>query len=103
MKDYEGIMILQPELQADALEMAFKEALDLLKNNECTIDSVDEWGKKPLSYEIRKKKEGTFYLVNFQGKSENIDKIKRELSLNENVLRAMISTRKKEQAQNTTT
>lgn len=99
MKDYEAIIILKPELDGDALKVTLKEILDMLKKYNCNIENVDEWGKRALSYEIKKKKEGLYHLANFKATPENIVKINREFRLNENVLRAMVSLRNKEKAQ----
>lgn len=91
MKQYEAMIILKPELQSDALKIAYKEAMDIIKKHQGNVDEANELGKKPLAYDIGKKKEGFFYLLKFKGNPETIKEMNREFALNENVLRAMIT------------
>lgn len=96
MRNYEAMVILKPELQEDALKISSKEALDIIKKYQCDIENVDEWGRRSLAYKIAKKREGAYFLVKFKGEPESISKIRREFSLNENILRAMVTVRRKE-------
>lgn len=93
MRNYETVMILKPELEGDALDIASREAFDLIKKHKGEIEAVDAWGKKALSFKIRKQKKGAFFLVRFKADPSNIKKIKREFTLDENILRALVSVR----------
>jgi small subunit ribosomal protein S6 len=97
LKKYEAIIILKPELQGDALTIAFNEALDIIKKCQGEIESVDEWNKRPLSYKIAKKKEGFYYLVKFKTEPKNISELNRRFPLNENVLKTMITLRREKE------
>ncbi len=94
MKQYEALIILKPELQGDALKVSFNEILDIIKKYRCDIENVNEWGKRPLAYNIAKNREGTYFLVKFKGEPESISEINRGFSLNENILKAMVMVRK---------
>lgn len=100
MKQYEALIILKPELQGDALKISFNEILDIIKKYRCDIENVDEWGRKPLAYNIAKNREGTYFLVKFKGEPESISEINRGFSLNENILRAMVMVGKKKRLRN---
>ncbi len=93
MKDYEAMIILKPDLESDALKLSVKEMHDIFKKYNCDVKDVGEWGKRPLSYEIAKKKEGIYYVVQFKSEPANIASIKREFSLNENALRTFVTAK----------
>ena len=46
--------------------------------------------KQKFAFEISKKTDGTYYVVNFESESSNIAKIKAGLRLNEKVLRFLV-------------
>jgi len=94
LRQYEAIVILKPELQGDALQISFKEIVDVIKKYQCDVEDITEWGRRPLAYNIAKVKEGFYYLIIFKGKPESISRIRKEFSLNENILRCMITHHK---------
>ncbi|UCH12524.1 MAG: 30S ribosomal protein S6 [Candidatus Omnitrophota bacterium] len=96
MREYEAMVILKPELQGDVLKVSFNEILDIIKKYRCDIENVNEWGRRPLAYNIAKNIEGTYFLVKFKGEPESISEINRGFSLNENILRAMVTVQHKE-------
>jgi len=96
VREYEAMIILQPELIGDALTLAFGEVTDILKKHQCDVENIDDWGKKPLAYEISKKKEGFYYVLKIKAEPTNISKINMNFTLNENILRVLVSARPKE-------
>lgn len=96
MKDYEALIILKPELEGDALKISSEEVSGIFKKYDCNVETKEEIGKRALSYPVAKKKEGLFYLIRFKSDPANVNKIRREFSLNENVLRAFVAVRGKE-------
>lgn len=100
MRQYEAFIILKPDLQGDALKVSFEEVLDIIKKHQCALENVDEAGRQPLSYAIAKKKEGFYYIVKFKGEPKDISEIKRRISLNDNILRALITVRKEKKLSN---
>lgn len=89
MNNYEAVVILSQAI-ADEAKVAFAEKMKemIVSNGELT--SVDEWGKKTLSYEIKKQTEGFYILFTFTAKPESIEEMNRLLGLDESVLKQMI-------------
>jgi len=89
MNNYEAVVILSQAI-ADEAKVAFAEKMKemIVSNGELT--SVDEWGKKALSYEIKKQTEGFYILFTFTAKPESIQEMNRLLGLDESVLKHMI-------------
>ena len=56
------------------------------------VSKVENWGKRRLSYDIRKQREGTYAVLEVSAEPSTIKEFERQLRLNENVLR-FVSTR----------
>ena len=57
------------------------------------VDSVDEWGKRKLAYEINGLTDGDYTLVNFHADPQNVAELDRVLRINDAVVRHMIVRR----------
>ena len=55
-----------------------------------TIDSVDDWGKRRLAYEIQDELEGYYVLVNFTCPPEFPAELDRVYKITDGVLRSLI-------------
>ena len=70
MAKYETMMVTTANLDEEASNALINKFKNLIAANG-TIDSVDDWGKKRLAYEIQKAKEAFYYFIKFE--SENSD------------------------------
>ena len=61
MNKYESVVIINSNLEADALKALINKFSDLI-NTDGKVTSVEELGNKKLAYEIKKQKEG-YYVV----------------------------------------
>ena len=57
------------------------------------VDSVDEWGKRKLAYEINGLTDGDYTLVNFHADPQSVAELDRILRINDAVVRHMIVKR----------
>jgi len=55
-----------------------------------TVESVDEWGKRRLAYEINDKTEGFYILVNFKADAEFPKELDRQYRITDGILRTII-------------
>lgn len=63
MKAYETVFVLVPELEKEAIDNEIARVKAVIEKAG-EIESVDEWGKRKLAYEIDKKyKEGYYVLI----------------------------------------
>ncbi len=90
MSNYEGIFIIDPDVQADASKGIVTGLQELVTKNGGRVEGIQDWGKKRLAYMIKKKQEGQYVLLNFQMDSRLAKKIEQNLKLNDNLLRYMI-------------
>ena len=64
MRAYELMVILNPEVEDRAVEPSLSKFLEIVTNAGGTIDNLDIWGRRRLAYEIQKKSEGIYAVVN---------------------------------------
>ena len=54
------------------------------------MEKVDTWGRRRLAYEINKKPEGIYSVVDLKATPEVVKELDRQLNLNESVLRTKV-------------
>jgi small subunit ribosomal protein S6 len=64
--------------------------LNVIRNDGGTIDSVDIWGRRRLAYEINKKTEGIYAVVQLTANSSATVELDRQLKLSEAVMRTKV-------------
>ncbi|WP_346845968.1 30S ribosomal protein S6 [uncultured Rothia sp.] len=90
MREYELMVILNPEVEDKAIEPTLSKFLEIVTKDNGTIEKMDIWGRRRLAYEIQKKTEGIYAVVNFNSTPETAAELDRVLNLNESVMRTKI-------------
>jgi small subunit ribosomal protein S6 len=87
---YELMVILDPEIDERTVAPSLDKFLNVIRNDGGTIENVDIWGRRRLAYEIKKKAEGIYAVVNFTANSDATVELDRQLKLSEAVLRTKV-------------
>ena len=87
---YELMVILDPEIDERTVAPSLDKFLNVIRNDGGTIENVDIWGRRRLAYEIQKKSEGIYAVVNFTATSDATVELDRQLKLSEAVLRTKV-------------
>lgn len=87
---YELMVIIQPEVDERQVPAYLDRFLKVITDSEGTIENVDIWGKRKFAYEIQKKTEGIYAVVNFTATSEATQEMDRQLNLAENIMRTKV-------------
>jgi small subunit ribosomal protein S6 len=95
---YELMVILTPEIDERQVAPTLDKFLKVITNDGGSIDKVDIWGKRRLAYEIQKKNEGIYAVVNFTATSEATQELDRQLKLNEQIMRTKVLRAEEAQA-----
>ncbi|WP_296631011.1 30S ribosomal protein S6 [Rhodoluna sp.] len=90
MHKYELMVILDPTIEERTVAPSLDKFLNVIRNANGTVDNVDHWGRRRLAYEIAKKTEGIYAVVNMTCTSEAIVELDRQLKLSEAVLRTKV-------------
>jgi len=87
---YELMVILDPELDERTVAPSLDKFLNVIRTEGGTVDAVDIWGRRRLAYEIAKKSEGIYAVVDFTSTPAASIELDRQLKLNEAVLRTKV-------------
>ncbi|WP_149203434.1 30S ribosomal protein S6 [Actinotalea subterranea] len=90
MRHYEMMVILDPEIEERTVAPSLDKYLSVVTTAGGTIDKVDIWGRRRLAYEIAKKSEGIYAVVDFTAEPATAKELDRQLGLNEAVLRTKV-------------
>ncbi|MBX0300585.1 30S ribosomal protein S6 [Cryobacterium sp. 1639] len=90
MHQYELMVILDPELDERIVAPSLDKFLNVVRNDGGTIDKVDVWGRRRLAYEINKKAEGIYAVVDFTANAAATAELDRQLKLSEAVMRTKV-------------
>jgi small subunit ribosomal protein S6 len=90
MRQYELMIILDPDLEERTISPSLDKFLSVITKDGGTVDKVDLWGKRRLAYDINKKPEGIYAVVNFTAESATAKELDRQLGLNESILRTKL-------------
>ena len=90
LRPYEMMIILDPEIEERTVAPSLDKYLTVVKNDGGSVDKVDIWGRRRMAYEIKKKAEGIYAVVNFTAEPATAKELDRQLGLNEVVLRTKV-------------
>jgi small subunit ribosomal protein S6 len=90
MRHYEMMIILDPSLEERTVQPSLEQFLNVVTTAGGTVDKVDVWGRRRLAYEIDKKAEGIYTVVDLMAEPDTVKELDRQLNLNEAVLRTKI-------------
>ena len=94
MNKYESIIIVNPNVEEAGLK-ELEEKFTGLINENGKVESVENMGKKKLAYEIKKNKEATYLLFNFEAKPDSITELERVYRITDEILK-FITVRKED-------
>ncbi|HHX43889.1 MAG TPA: 30S ribosomal protein S6 [Chloroflexi bacterium] len=90
MRTYELMMIVEPELDEEALAAAVERVQQVITTNGGSIVSVEQMGRRKLAYPIQRRREGHYVLMHANLERETISELERHLRLSEDVLRHLL-------------
>jgi small subunit ribosomal protein S6 len=91
MRHYEILIILDPSLEERAVQPSLDQFLKVVTDGGGKVDKVDIWGKRRLAYQIQKKSEGFYVVVDLTAEPGVVLELDRQLNLNEAVLRTKVT------------
>lgn len=89
-RQYEVMVILDPDLDERTVAPNLDSHLNVIRTDGGTVDNVDIWGRRRLAYEIDKKSEGIYAVVDLTAEPATVAELDRQLSLNESILRLKV-------------
>jgi small subunit ribosomal protein S6 len=90
MREYEVMVIFDPDTEERTVQPTLDKHLKGITKGGGTVDNVDIWGRRRLAYEIRKKSEGIYAVVNVTAEPNDIKELDRQFSINEAIMRTKV-------------
>ena len=91
MNKYELVVIVDATIPQEAKEGVVKDTSDAIVKYEGKVINSQVWlEKQKFTFCMKKKTEGTYYLINFEAPKSALVSLRKALKLNEKVLRSLI-------------
>lgn len=87
---YELVVIFNTKQGEEKIKEEIAKFKSLIEENG-TLITLDEWGKRKLAYEINDELDGYYVLFNFESKPDFPVEIERRLNIAEGVLRFLVT------------
>ena len=87
MNHYETVFIAPPVLSDVQTKELFGKFQGVITENGGQIVSSEDWGLRKLAYPIQKKTTGFYYLIEFEGEGDLVEKLETQYRRDERVIR----------------
>ena len=89
MKTSEVLAVFKPNLDAEEVDKQITALNGIIKDFEGAVEATDKMGRKKLAYDIQNFRDGFFVTMNLSLPADKVAEFKRQLRLNDNILRTM--------------
>ncbi|MGI5856989.1 MAG: 30S ribosomal protein S6 [Candidatus Merdivicinus sp.] len=91
-ENYEAMVVFSTKQGEDAVKALIEKFTNIIQEN-ATLESVDEWGKRVLAYAINDETEGYYVLFNFNSIPSFPTELERRLNITDGILRSLVVAR----------
>lgn len=86
---YETVMVISTKISDEEIQQMVEKFKKLIEDN-ATLDTVDDWGKRRLAYPIDYQNEGYYVLFRFESKPDFPAELDRVYNITDSILRTLI-------------
>ncbi len=90
MRKYEIMIIVNPDVDDRQVAGVIEKPFEAFKAAGGTVDNMDVWGRRRLAYEIQKKPEGTYVILEVTADPDVVKELDRQYLLNEQIMRTKV-------------
>jgi small subunit ribosomal protein S6 len=90
MRHYEVMVILDPDLEERSVAPMIENFLSVVRDAGGKVEKIDTWGRRRLAYEIDKKPEGIYSVIDLRAEPDVVKELDRQMNLNESVMRTKV-------------
>ena len=87
MRKYETIFILDPDLEDEKTLSVIEKVKGIITQTKGEILKVEDWGKRKLAYEVKKKPKGHYILIHFLGSPALLSELERNFRVMDAVIK----------------
>ncbi|MBS4759422.1 MAG: 30S ribosomal protein S6 [Clostridium sp.] len=89
MRKYELLTIIKPNMDAEEADKIIAKIEDIVKSLGGNVFATDKMGRKKLAHDIQNFRDGHFVAQRMDLAPDKVVELKRQLRLNDNILRIM--------------
>ena len=90
MRKYEIMVLIDPDTDDRQVTPMIEKHLETITAAGGTVDNVDAWGKRKLAYEINKKPEAFYVVLNVTAEPAAVREMDRLMGINEQIMRTKV-------------
>ena len=87
MKNYETIFIMDPDLEESQALATIEKLKGIITQGQGEIIKVEDWGKRKLAYDVKKKSRGHYILTTFSGSPALLSELHRNFRVMDAVIK----------------
>jgi small subunit ribosomal protein S6 len=87
LREYETIYILRPSVTRDAQEKVAQRLNEVLTREKGTLTTIENWGRRSLSYPVAKQKRGVYVYLKYLGGGGLVSELERNLRVMDDVVK----------------
>lgn len=92
MNKYEALYIISPTLDEETTK-SIVEKFKALVESQAQLETLEEWGRKRLAYEVQDQKEGYYVLMQFAAAPAFPAELERQFKITEGVMKYLVTNR----------
>lgn len=89
MNKYEAIFVISPEADEEKIQSLIERTKGVIEENG-SVESIEEWGKRKLAYEVKGFREGYYVLMKFTADTAIPAEMERVFKITEGIIRHII-------------
>jgi small subunit ribosomal protein S6 len=86
-REYETIYILRPDVTREAQERVAGRVNEVMTKSKGKLTSIENWGRRALSYPVNKQKRGVYVYLRYIGQGELVSELERNLRMLDDVVK----------------
>ena len=90
MRPYEVMVIFDPDTEERSVQPTLEQYLTVITAGGGTVDNLDIWGRRRLAYEIQRKSEGIYAVINLTAQPDDVKELDRQFRINESIMRTKV-------------
>lgn len=90
MRKYEIMVLVDSDVDERQVPALIEKHLEVITKGGGTVDNVDHWGRRRLAYEINKKSEATYAVVQISAEPAVVAELDRLMSIDEKIVRTKV-------------
>ncbi len=90
MRNYQSVLILKPDLDEAQVEQSIEKITSLIQKFGGSILKLDNWGKKRLSYRVKKNKFGYYLNIYHTCEEGGVPALEKEYQLYELIIKYLV-------------